>query len=743
MPHRDVVSWNARVAGYAQNGMFDEALDLCKEMDLDKVKPDAGTMASILPAVTSTDTANVVFMRKIFDNMAHKGLVSWNAMIAIYVNNFMAAEAMQLFLRMEAEMVDPDAVTLASILPACGDLFKTRMIKKVDLEDKGNFIKKMPIGPNERVCGALLGACPVYSKMDIGLVAADNLFKLVPEQSACYVLLSNIYAKAGRWDDVTSVRRIMKSKGIKKSPGCSNVELGNRVHTFVVGDRCHPQSKEIYAKLDSLVGKMKEVGNYSCYQSYPNFDHGQTALQGMASNSLSTNNSMSSSNVQKLCEIVSEGVGNLDDLEASLQELNINITANTITNVIDLCKTDAPSRRLLRFFSWSRKNIDCNKLGDDTFNHVIQICAEKKDLLAMHILISDLEKEHRSMDYKTFSCVVETFVKSGKEDDALHLFKNLDKFNCSKDRISLSIIVQALCSKGHAEMAERVVLRHRNKIPTEPCIYNSLLHGWCIHGNVKEVRRIVDEMKSLEICPTLLSYNAFLRCICNRNVKFNPSVLVPEATDLTIEMRTSGIYPTATTYNILLSSLSRTRRVKEACRLLETMCEKGCSPDWVSYYIVIRLLYLTGRFGRGNMLVNQMTEERLAPKARFYHDLIGVLCGVEKVGHALEIFERMKKSFVDECGPVYDMLIPKLCRGGEFNKGRLLWDEAVERGIVLQCSRDFLDPSKTEVFKPKGGKSEPRGSLENLDRTRELSLILEGEVRKYVKVAFEKAPEHL
>ncbi|KAL5996749.1 hypothetical protein ACLOJK_007669 [Asimina triloba] len=82
--------------------------------------------------------------------------------------------------------------------------------------------------------------------------------------------------------------------------------------------------------------------------------------------------------------------------------------------------------------------------------------------------------------------VVETFVKSGKEDDALHLFKNLDKFNCSKDRVSLSIIVQALCSKGHAKMAESVVLRHRNKIPSEPCIYNSLLHGLCTYGNVKE-----------------------------------------------------------------------------------------------------------------------------------------------------------------------------------------------------------------------------------------------------------------
>lgn len=389
MLHRDVVTWNSVVACYAQNGRVDEALEVCKEMELQKMSPDAGTMASILPAVTNTESVNVLFIRRMFDNMPHRGLVSWNAMIAIYVNNSMAAEAVQLFSLMETEGVKPDAVTLASVLPACGDLSalalgkriheyicskkmgpnlflenalvdmyakcgclqaarevfdgmrgqdvvswtsmisaygmhgrgrdavslfskmresglkpdhiafvsvlsacshagllkegqyffdlmvnEYQMIPRIEhfacmvdllgraghIEEAYNFIKQMPIEPNERVWGALLGACRVYSNMRIGLIAADHLFKLVPQQAAYYVLLSNIYAKAGRWDDVTSVRSIMKSRGIKKSPGCSNVELDSRVHTFLVGDRSHPQSKEIYAELDALVGKMKEAG---------------------------------------------------------------------------------------------------------------------------------------------------------------------------------------------------------------------------------------------------------------------------------------------------------------------------------------------------------------------------------------------------------------------------------------------------------------------------------------------------
>ncbi|PIA49173.1 hypothetical protein AQUCO_01300200v1, partial [Aquilegia coerulea] len=389
MHRKDVVSWNSMVAGFAQKGRFDDALDVCKEMDSQMVKPDAGTMASLSPAVTNTSSANVEFVKEMFNKMSVKGLVSWNVMIAVYVKNSLPAEAVALFQQMEAKGVEPDSVTIASILPACGDLSALEQGKRIHeyvvrkrlslnlflenalvdmyakcgclqkarevfdrmrnrdvvswtsmisaygmngqgrdavhlfsamlnsglipdqiafvsilsacshsgLLDEGryyfrlmtndyrmaariehyacmvdllgraghvdeayNFINQMTVKPNERVWGALLSACRVYSNMTVGLVAADQLFQLVPEQAGYYVLLSHIYAKAGKWDEVTTVRSIMKSKGINKLPGCSNVELGDRVHTFLVGDQSHPQTKGIYAELDVLVSKMMEAG---------------------------------------------------------------------------------------------------------------------------------------------------------------------------------------------------------------------------------------------------------------------------------------------------------------------------------------------------------------------------------------------------------------------------------------------------------------------------------------------------
>ncbi|KAK1411744.1 hypothetical protein QVD17_32443 [Tagetes erecta] len=388
MLYRDVVSYNSLVAAYAQNQLFRDALEVCRTMMQScSVKPNAGTMASLSPAVTSSD--NLKLMMDMFISYGQDSLVSWNVMIAAYVNNSMPADAVNLYLQMESYRIDPDSVTIASVLPACGDLSalslgrkiheyvkRKRLVPNLTLEnalidmyakcgslndarkvfdemqtrdvvswtcmvsaygmtgdgqtavtmfsdmqhsgltpdsisfvpvlsacshagllDQGKqifklmsdeynivprlehlacmvdllgrsgrineayeFIKCMKVKPNDRIWGALLSACKVHSNMDIGLVAADHLFESVPEQAGYYVLLSNIYAKAGRWKDVGTIRSMMKVKGVKKEPGVSNVELNNQVHSFLAGDQSHPQSKEIYEELDVIVGKMRELG---------------------------------------------------------------------------------------------------------------------------------------------------------------------------------------------------------------------------------------------------------------------------------------------------------------------------------------------------------------------------------------------------------------------------------------------------------------------------------------------------
>ncbi|XP_057826485.2 pentatricopeptide repeat-containing protein At1g09410, mitochondrial-like [Cryptomeria japonica] len=321
MPTRNVVSWTTIIAGYAHNGFVEKALETFKKMHVAGVKPNTTTLTSILPACAkmgalehgmdihrrviecgfSSDmiiSSALVDMyakcgrihkaRELFDKMPQRNVVSWTAMIAGYAMHGFREDALKLFELMKPSGTQPDHVSLVCVLFACShvglvdegckyfnDMIKSYCIMPtmdhyicmVDLlgragylEETLNFIIKMPIKPAVTVWMSFLGACRSHKNIGLGLFIANLLFELDPKNTAPFVLLSNIFAEMGRWDDVQKVRRLMKDRGIKKMPGCSWIEVNKMVHAFCVGDRSHSQTHEIYATLEKLSQEMKAAG---------------------------------------------------------------------------------------------------------------------------------------------------------------------------------------------------------------------------------------------------------------------------------------------------------------------------------------------------------------------------------------------------------------------------------------------------------------------------------------------------
>ncbi|KAJ7237495.1 hypothetical protein O6H91_Y445400 [Diphasiastrum complanatum] len=269
MSDRDVVSWNAMIAGYAQNGLGKEALALYEQMKQEGVQPDNVTVVLLLKACASLAAleqgkhlhseiikrgfqSDVVVgntlvdmyakcgctedARELFDNMSERDVVSWTAMIAGYAQNGLGMEALALFEQMQREGTKPNEVTYISVLSACahsglvdqGRYFFDSMCKThgvtptkehyacmVDLlgragclADAELFINKMPIQPNSVVWMTLLGAARNRGHAEIGRRAFDRVVKLEPKNAAPYVLLANIYAAAGRNDVVLFHRKL-------------------------------------------------------------------------------------------------------------------------------------------------------------------------------------------------------------------------------------------------------------------------------------------------------------------------------------------------------------------------------------------------------------------------------------------------------------------------------------------------------------------------------------------------------
>lgn len=122
------------------------------------------------------------------------------------------------------------------------------------------FIERMPVTPDFVIWGALFCACRAHKSIKLAELASKKLLELEPKHPGSYVFLSNVYAAAGRWEDVERVRVLMQNKGIEKDPGWSYIEVEGQVHSFVAGDHIHQDAKDIYLKLEEIVAGAREHG---------------------------------------------------------------------------------------------------------------------------------------------------------------------------------------------------------------------------------------------------------------------------------------------------------------------------------------------------------------------------------------------------------------------------------------------------------------------------------------------------
>ncbi|KAI4299712.1 hypothetical protein L6164_033143 [Bauhinia variegata] len=319
--YKNVVVWTALLTGYGLNSKHECAIDVFREMMRMSVFPNQSSFTSALNSCCGLEDLErgkeihtaaiklgletdvyvgnslVVMYSKcghindgttVFKRINEKNIVSWNSVIVGCAQHGCGMWALTLFSQMLRERVDPDEITLTGLLSACnhsGMLQKARCFFKyfdkktsikltiehyacmVDvlgrcgkLEEAEELVRSIPMKAGTTIWLALLSACRMHSNLDVAERAAEQIFELDVHCSAAYVVLSNLYASARGWNEVAAVRRKMKHNGVVKQPGSSWLILRGVRHEFFSGNWSHPQSEQIYRKLDWLATKLKEEG---------------------------------------------------------------------------------------------------------------------------------------------------------------------------------------------------------------------------------------------------------------------------------------------------------------------------------------------------------------------------------------------------------------------------------------------------------------------------------------------------
>ncbi|KAL0395637.1 UNVERIFIED_CONTAM: Pentatricopeptide repeat-containing protein [Sesamum calycinum] len=321
LPTKNEVTWTAVLTAYLHNECFEEALKLFLEMDLQNVVPNEYTFSVVLNScagISALGYGNSLHARAekmgmkdhtvvgnalihmttrcgliddantVFRNMLHRDVISWNLMITGYSYHGLGEEALDVFQQMLIAKERPSYVTFVGVLSACGFLgridegfyYLNHMMREFDIEpglehytcivgllaragrldEAENFMRSIPIKWDVVAWRTLLNACHVHQNYGLGKTVADTVLHMDPSDVGTCILMSNMHAKAKRWDKVVAVRKLMRETNIKKEPGLSWTEIKNDTHIFVSDDTKHVESVKIREKVKKLLAEIKPLG---------------------------------------------------------------------------------------------------------------------------------------------------------------------------------------------------------------------------------------------------------------------------------------------------------------------------------------------------------------------------------------------------------------------------------------------------------------------------------------------------
>ncbi|CAI9089966.1 OLC1v1024624C1 [Oldenlandia corymbosa var. corymbosa] len=323
MDQKSIGSWSALISAHANLGMWSECLKLFRDMNSEGFwRAEESVMVSVLSACShlgaldfgrsvhcnllrNLSGLNVIVQTSLidmyvrcgciekglylFDRMEGKNQMSYSVMISGLALHGRGDEALKVFSKMLDEQLEPDDVVYVGVLSACSrsglvqeglEFFERMRLEHqieptlehygcmVDLMGKAgmlsaafDLIKSMPMKPNDVVWRSLLSACKVHSNVELAEVAAKNLFQQNCQTASDYLTLSNLYAKAQKWQDAACARaELADNEGLNQEPGYCSVEVQRKVYKFLSQDKFYTKCEGVREMLREMEWQLKFEG---------------------------------------------------------------------------------------------------------------------------------------------------------------------------------------------------------------------------------------------------------------------------------------------------------------------------------------------------------------------------------------------------------------------------------------------------------------------------------------------------
>ncbi|KAJ7541880.1 hypothetical protein O6H91_10G080800 [Diphasiastrum complanatum] len=693
MHQRDVVSWNAMITGFTRHRLGKEALNLYEQMKQEGVQPNNVTYVVLLKACASiaalekgkqlhsdimksgsesdlivgntlvdmyAKCGRIGDARQVFNNIHGRDVVSWNVMIAGYVQHGFGKKALDLYNRMKQEGVQADNVTYIVLLKACGSIAALKQGKQLHSDIiKNGFQSDLMVGSTlvdmYTKCGCIEDARQVFNNMHERNVVSWNV-------------MTAGYAQNGHGKEALDLYEQMKQEGVQPDKftyvgllkACASIaalEQGKQLHAAII-ERGFESDVIVGNTLIDMYAKSKCMKD-ACHVF--NNMHKRDVVSWTA----------------LIAGYARQGLGKevLDLYEQMKQE---GVQPDNVTYVV-LLKACASITSLEQ---GKQLHSDIVESG---FESDVNVRNALVDMYAKCGCIEDAREVFNNMqkrDLVSWNAMIAGYAQHGLGKDALNLYEQMKQEGAQPDIVTYVVLVKACSSIAALQQGKQLHLDIiKSGFESDVIVGNTLVDMYAKCGCIEDARQVFDSMHERNV----VSWTAII-------AGYEQHGFSKESLDLYNQMKHEGVQPDIVTYVVLLRACARIAALELGKQLHMDVIENGFELDVILGNTLVDMYKKCGRVDYAHEVFNSMHKR----------DVVSwnvMIAGYAQQGlgkEALILLEQMQREGTKPNDVTYVSALSACSHSGLVDKGRHLFDSMCkDHGIIptmdhYACMVDLL-----------------------------------------------------
>ncbi|XP_058078679.1 pentatricopeptide repeat-containing protein At5g04780, mitochondrial-like [Magnolia sinica] len=512
MAERDVVTWTALVSAYADAGLLEEAAEVFQSMQLSGVDPDLISWNTLISGFAQNGESEKALhlLEEMRDRGLKPGVNSWNGIISGCVQNGFFEDALDLFGEM-CLFENPNAVTIASIIPACLGLQALDLGKEMHC-----YAIKREFQKNVYVGGSLLG---MYSKCGRSDYAERVFAEMENKNTSVWNEMIAAYVNEGKMKEAMELLWLMQNDGLKPDLITYN--------TLLAGYARNGQK-------DEALELFPETGRMGLK---PNVVSMNVLISGFQQSSLSS----FALNLFRVMQFPKEIVlqdpkGNMP-LPVEMSEMSIQPNAITITSALAACSDLNLWRQGKEIHAYILRNwFECNVFVSSALVDMYSKCQDMdsaaksfhrisdKNTVSWNILMAghnhnkkpeatlNLFLKMLEEGYIPSSITLMILLSACSSIAALRLGRELHSFTVKsgfhESAVTLASAIIDMYAKCGSILEARLVFN--NTVQKDLPLWNAMISGYSMHGMPKDAIVLFKQLEASGIKPDHITFTAVL-----------------------------------------------------------------------------------------------------------------------------------------------------------------------------------------------------------------------------------------